>query len=296
MKEIYSVSEIRQTLTVLGGIFDLARVVDPVRCQEYVFFEENEAHQTKSYSCYSVWNKRERCKNCVSMSALLERTRKTKFEFIENDVYHVTARYVRLNDTDLVLEMVNKINDEVLLGAYGTSEFIDRITKFNDILYTDPLTGVYNRKYLNSRPRSMDCVGSSAECSLAMADIDNFKHINDTFGHTAGDEVLKSFASLLRSQISDRRGDCVVRYGGDEFLLIISRIPYEKFENRMQRVVDKAREMIFPQYPGLKVSLSIGGVSQRENPDAAIPDLIGAADKRLYTAKHMGGNCVVVRD
>ena len=174
--------------------------------------------------------------------------------------------------------MVSKINDEVLLGAYGNSEFIDRITKFNDILYTDPLTGVYNRKYLNSRPRSMDCVGNSAECSLAMADIDNFKSINDTFGHIAGDEVLKSFASLLQSQISDRRGDCVVRYGGDEFLLIISRIPYEVFESRMKRIVEKTDEMKFPQYPGLKVSLSIGGVSQRENPDASIPDLVAIAE------------------
>lgn len=296
MKETYSVSEIRQTLTILRGVFDLARVVDPVRCLEYEFSEDSDVPEYKPYSCYSVWSKQERCRNCVSMNALLEQTRKTKFEFIDKDFYHVTSEVVRLFDKDLVLEIVSKINDEVLLGAYGSNEFIERITKFNDILYTDPLTGVYNRKYLNSRPRSVDCVGNSAECSLAMADIDDFKLINDTFGHIAGDEVLKSLSSLLRSQISDRRGDCVVRYGGDEFLLIISRIPHDLFERRMQHIVEKAGEMVFPKYPGLKISLSIGGVSQRENPDATVPDLIGVADKRMYTAKHMGGNCVVVRD
>lgn len=295
MKEIYTAGEARRTLKILRDIFDIARIVDPVHCVVCDFLKNGDP-VFKPYSCYSVWNKKERCRNCVSMSALLEKTRKTKYEFIDQDVYHVTSKYIRIGGRDFILEIVNKISDEVLLGAYGNSEFIEKITSFNDALYTDPLTGVYNRKYLNSRPRGVDCVGDSAQVSLAMADIDNFKLINDTFGHVAGDEVLKAMASLFQKSVSDRRGDCVVRYGGDEFLLILSRIPEELFESRMQKLVLKVNEMVFRNYPGLRVSLSIGGVSQRENADATIPELIAVADKRLYRAKHMGGNCVVVRD
>lgn len=295
MKEIYTVSEARQTLENLRHIFDIVRIVDPVHCVVCEFSKTGEpAYQP--YSCYFVWNKRERCQNCVSMSALSEKNRKTKYEFIDQDIYHITSKFIQVDGRDFILEIVSKISDEVLLGAYGTSKFIERITSFNDGLYLDPLTGVYNRKYLNNRPRSIDCVGEAAQVSLAIADIDNFKRINDTFGHVTGDEVIKALASLFQKSVSDRRGDCVVRYGGDEFLLIFSRIPEELFECRMREIVRKASEMKFSGYPGLRVYLSIGGVSQRENAEAMIPELIAAADKRLYQAKHMGGGCVVVRD
>lgn len=295
MKQIYTVDEARQTLKTLRDIFDIARIVDPVHCMAYEFLKTGEPVY-EPYSCYSVWNKNERCQNCVSMNALSEKTRKTKYEFIDQDVYHVTSKYIQVDGRELVLEIVSKISDEILLGAFGSGELIERITSFNDALYTDPLTGVYNRKYLNSRPRSVDCVGDSAQVSLAMADIDDFKLINDTFGHVAGDKALKALASLFLKSVSGRRGDCVVRYGGDEFLLILSGIPQDLFEERMQYIAKRASEMVFSGYPGLRVSLSIGGVSQQENSDATIPELIAVADKRLYQAKHGGGNRVVVRD
>ncbi len=292
MKLQYSADEARQMLRMLRDIFDIARIVDPVHCLLCDWETADPIY--KPYSCYAVWNKTERCQNCVSMSALSEHTRKTKYEFVDQDVYHVTSKYLQIDGRDFTLEIVSKINDEVLLGAYGNNQFIERITAFNAALYLDPLTEVYNRKYLNNRPRSIDCVGETADVSLAMADVDDFKQINDTFGHVAGDEVLKALASMFLKSISDRRGDCVVRYGGDEFLLIFSRIPEEQFKSRMQEIVRKASEMIFSGYPGLRVSLSIGGVWQRDNSEAMIPELIAIADKRLYRAKHMGGNCVVV--
>ena len=125
--------------------------------------------------------------------------------------------------------------------------------------------------------------------SVAVADLDHFKRVNDTYAHAVGDEVLKNVARIFRSTL--RTPDLVARYGGEEFLFVF---PESTLEDA-RRACDKIREAVAAyswdgQQPGLRVTTSLGVASSREAESATA--LIAAADRRLYEAKRAGRNCV----
>ncbi|MFP4175671.1 MAG: GGDEF domain-containing protein [Planctomycetota bacterium] len=156
---------------------------------------------------------------------------------------------------------------------------------------TDVLTGLPNRRRFQgeierrlSEARRHDC----ALC-LAMADLDNFKAVNDNFGHEAGDEVLKMFATLL--QDSSREEDMVCRWGGEEFLLLLPHTNAEEARPMMERIRGSMEKKHCPQVDGpVTVSIGIAQFMKDETHD----DLVAAADKAMYRAKREGRNCVVV--
>jgi diguanylate cyclase (GGDEF)-like protein len=120
-----------------------------------------------------------------------------------------------------------------------------------------------------------------------MADVDHFKQFNDTFGHPAGDEVLKTVARIL--QTSAREMDCVARYGGEEFCLMLPETPATGAAILAERICERVAAA---EFPGRKITLSIGVASLPDNGDT--PDaVIAAADEALYQAKREGRNCVV---
>lgn len=290
MKDVFTIPEIRQILASLREIYDIVRVVDPIRNLILEFPENRDEPVAQEYHCYAVWNKEQRCENCISVCAFKEKARKTKYEFIDYEVYSVVSKYIEVRGRGLVLEIVCRNNDEVLLGAFGHNEFVDRIVAHNRALHTDALTGAYNRRYLNERPRVLDKVDGICRCSFAMLDIDNFKDVNDTWGHAAGDEALIALVKLLQSHIRPKNSDCVFRYGGDEFVLLMSGVRHDVFRRRMEQVLSDINALSFAAYPGLKLGISIGGASQCERKDASYEELIALADKRMYDAKAAGGN------
>ena len=292
MTDVYTRSEIRDMLAALQKIYDIVRVVDPIRNIVLEFGEDETEPAAAEYCCYAFWNKELRCENCISACALHEKTRRTKYEFVDYDVYNVVSKYIVVDGRELVLEIICRNNDEVLLGAFGHNEFVDRIIQHNHAQYTDSLTGAYNRRYLLERSRLIDKAnGMNVNvCSFAMLDIDNFKTVNDTFGHAAGDAVLVAFAKLLQSGIRPKSGDCVFRMGGDEFLLLMSGIPHAAFIRRMNQILLDIHALSFAAYPGLLLGASIGGASQCEREGATYEELIELADKRMYEAKSAGGD------
>ena len=118
------------------------------------------------------------------------------------------------------MEMVFKMTDKIFLGAYGSGSLIDKISRFNRELYEDPLTGARNRRYFEEQLKSLDKMGA-----IAMIDVDNFKQINDSYGHVAGDAALCTIVRTIFEHV--RADDVVLRYGGDEFLLM-----FEEFRKR----------------------------------------------------------------
>lgn len=100
------------------------------------------------------------------------------------------SKYVLVDEQPYMLEMVSRVTDETLFAAYGKSEFVNTIEGLNKKLYTDPLTGAYNRRYYNDQL----CGLLSAANSFALVDVDRFKQVNDSFGHPAGDLALKAVA------------------------------------------------------------------------------------------------------
>ena len=257
----------------LNQIFDLVRLVD-VSLTVQMGIDETGALFQEPYQCYAVWNKRSRCDNCISAKALAQKSKLTKFEFVNDEIYHVIAMYVEVEDTPYVLEMVSHITDETLFGAYGRDEFARSITSYNKRLYIDPLTGAYNRRYYEEQLKGLYQLGA-----VAMVDADNFKSINDSHGHQAGDEALQAIVDAILTSV--RKTDAVVRFGGDEFVLVFRELPMQVFAERLERIRSMVSRTRLPNYPDLALSVSIGGAF---GPGTA-EELVSRADRLLYVAK-----------
>lgn len=167
--------------------------------------------------------------------------------------------------------------------------------KLKELAITDGMTGLFNYRHFKEQlyHEFLRSERHKSNISLVMMDIDYFKHYNDTNGHVAGDEVLRTIAYLIRQNV--RQIDLPVRYGGEEFALML--VDVEK--NAAMRVAEKIRTIIEKQnfkneaaQPNGKVTISSGIASYPE--EATQPDeLIKLADQRLYKAKAQGRNRVV---
>lgn len=161
-------------------------------------------------------------------------------------------------------------------------------------LYTssmlDPLTGILNRKGLRDKLPDViaQCKKMGKSLSLILLDIDDFKKINDTYGHLAGDSVLRELSEAVRETI--RKDDLFVRWGGDEFL-IVSMITVDEalcIADRLRRNIEGRR------FSGFNVTVSVG--ISRLLTDEPLEEGIKRADRALYNAKAKGKNSVAVED
>ena len=148
--------------------------------------------------------------------------------------------------------------------------------KLKEELYKDPLTGAYNRRYYEEVIRT-----SIGPAGIALMDVDDFKICNDTYGHHAGDVALKTVASAIQSCI--RSSDLLIRYGGDEFLLVLPGIPGDFLQTKLEQICTAAQMASVPGYPHFRVSLSIGGTIQSIT--APVERIVRRADWLMYQAK-----------
>lgn len=165
---------------------------------------------------------------------------------------------------------------------------------------TDPLTGCFNRAYLNERlPQEMERSRRYGHpLSVVIADIDHFKVVNDTHGHQAGDAVLHQFALDLQNQVR-REVDWVVRYGGEEFLIVLPETDIDGarlMAERARQVV--CRNTVTCDDVALCITCSFGGATvhwgRQGAADVSMDQLINAADRQLYLCKEKGRDCVSV--
>lgn len=164
---------------------------------------------------------------------------------------------------------------------------LDRSRRFWAAAITDPLTGAYNRRYLNEHLRGEIDRGEIQTASLVLFDIDHFKAINDRHGHDAGDLVLRNVASIAR-QIS-RESDRLFRLGGDEFVLYLPGVGANGARAIAQRLRDSVASSTTPGAQPVTISI---GVAERGANDT-LDEWLRAADIALYEAKQAGRNRVV---
>ncbi len=158
----------------------------------------------------------------------------------------------------------------------------------------DPLTGMCNRRYLEeslSRELHRGRRSNSPLC-VVMLDLDKFKPFNDTFGHDAGDALLRQMGHMICGKL--RNSDISCRYGGDEFVLVLPDSSLPDTEQRMEQILDLVRDLpTRNRNQRADFTISAGIASAPEHGSTAA-ELLQAADKAMYAAKHAGGDCVVV--
>ena len=227
--------------------------------------------------CFDFWETGKRCSNCVSLKALKEKNKKTKLEFRENNVYQVTAHYVEVDGKPKVMELIQYLDEADIVDIDGSERLFTKLDGFQDELYRDVLTGIYNRRYYEDQLRKQ-----ILPAGIAMIDLDDFKLYNDTCGHNAGDLALTTVAGVIRGMIR-RTTDILIRYGGDEFLLVMPGVKEEDFTQKLRQIQNEVHSKEVPGFSRLQLSVSIGGVLSEEH---KIENAVEMADKLMYRAKN----------
>ena len=258
----------------------LEKVFDVVRFLEGDFFEQMQDDprigvKIGMCQCYDFWKKNKPCENCTSMKAYAEKKQKTKLEFLDADVFLVISRYLEIDDEACVMELVKHLDNDTLIDTDGRDKLVGKLKGYQDKLYIDPVTGVYNRRYFEDEIRNMQ---NSA--GVAMIDLDDFKLYNDIYGHDMGDQVLCIVADVIKNCI--RKTDKLIRYGGDEFLLILSDMVRGTLRGKLLQIQEAIENATIPNCSRLKLTASIGGVISE---DGQIDEAIAKADQLMYKAK-----------
>ena len=258
----------------------LEKVFDVVRFLEGDFFEQMQDDprigvKIGMCQCYDFWKKNKPCENCTSMKAYAEKKQKTKLEFLDADVFLVISRYLEIDDEACVMELVKHLDNDTLIDTDGRDKLVGKLQGYQDKLYIDPVTGVYNRRYFEDEIRNMQ---NSA--GVTMIDLDDFKLYNDIYGHDMGDQVLCIVADVIKNCI--RKTDKLIRYGGDEFLLILSDMVRGTLRGKLLQIQEAIENATIPNCPRLKLTASIGGVISE---DGQIDEAIAKADQLMYKAK-----------
>ena len=207
----------------------------------------------------------------------------------DNEIGRIKFYFVDLKDDDrkLVQIFLNKIIMPFTIGFEKDLTYQDLRAKVSK----DPLTGLYNREYMDEalKEKISYAKQNAQPLSLAMVDIDFFKNVNDTYGHLCGDEVLKDLSRYFVNSL--RNSDIVIRYGGEEFLIIMPFTDEKNASLKMDRIREAIQKSTFCDGK-VKVTVSIG-VYQYRGEDQC--DFIQKADTNLYKAKKTGRNRVVPR-
>ena len=268
-----STSSLSVSIHHLQEIFDIVRLVDP-QTRSVLEMDADGALRSTGQFCAAFWESSGICSNCIAAKALSQRSTLNKLEFTSTDAYFVIAKYLCINGTPCVLELLSKMDSGRWVDANGTRLLLDRSRGENRALFTDPVTGAYSRRYLETYLMHLEGMEG-----VAIIDVDNFKAVNDTYGHAAGDAALRDIATAVLSNI--RNTDILIRYGGDEFLLLYPQISADFLPVKNKQLQDAVNRIILPEYPGLHLSISVGGVCGVH----PISEAIREADSRMYQNK-----------
>ena len=215
-------------------------------------------------------------KNSLSLRAFWEKCQKTRLEYIDSRVCQKISRYVEIDGQPHVVEILNVLDVTTESFENVREQLTAKVRGYDEELYLDALTGAYNRRYYENRIRKV-----RGHAGVAMINLDDFKLYNDTCGHNAGDLVLNTVVGSIRGCIC--KTDILIRYGGDEFLLILQDVDEEIFSKKLKQIRDMVCEAEVPGYARLRLTVSIGGVLADNE---TIESAVARADGLMYQAKN----------
>ena len=220
------------------------------------------------------------------MRAATTKEEKGKLEIVNGRIYQVIARYIEVDEKPYVIELIRCLDGDWSIGEINHERLIDIFVHYNDKLYRDAVTDAYNRRYYEDEMKN-----KKKNAGVALIDLDDFKLHNDIYGHQAGDMALYTVVDIIRKNI--RKTDKLIRFGGDEFLLVMSEVTEEVFSQKLQLIQESIYNTNVPGYPNLRLSISAGGVLTE---GGSIEEAVNRADKLMYQAKAMKNKVVTQKD
>lgn len=277
-----------ESITSYDKMYDLIRMVDPIKKQVLVY--ENNTWLVSEGFCYDVYEEGHICKNCVSIRALNTEKTTIKTQFLKDTLHMVTAVPVSFNGRKIVFELFKDISHSEDFVQEQLKDMKNLVLKTNELLVTDALTGIYNRRFIEERfPVDLALIHEfQEEAYLLMLDLDYFKRVNDQYGHLIGDKVLRETARLMKLVFDNT--EVIARYGGEEFIILAKTNLYDIIKRtEVLRVAIEDHAFSFDDKI-IYITASIGVYRITTN----IPEeAISAVDKLLYKAKNAGRNKIL---
>lgn len=213
---------------------------------------------------------------------------------------YIAIKYEKGKDYDLIIKIIIFVSVLAIIGIYfyrrlslANKKLQELQAKLLEQANRDPLTNLYNRRYLYDIASDLLTIAKreNTHIGIIILDIDNFKQINDKFGHPAGDKVIKTLSNILNSHT--RESDIIARFGGEEFVVLLPNTNMEGSYN----IASKLRSIVESEKvdvdSNIEISFSISlGVDNTRITDRSIDESLNRADKALYKAKESGKNQV----
>lgn len=298
--------KLEETARFLNTIFESIRDPFIILDRDYTIVKANQAYSDLKHisledlierKCYvTTRNRKEVCENCIVTKTFLSGDPSAKEkkvltlygteEWIEIYTYPIVSKEGIVTH---VVEYVRNITDRKR-AEQESHRFIKELETLSS---EDSLTGLQNRRIIYERIRhEIERVRRyKTELSLIFCDLDYFKEINDTYGHKAGDEVLKTIADILRRAV--RTSDVVGRYGGDEFLIVLPETSLKGAQEMAERIRIAVQDTKFEMPGGKSVGTTMSiGVAFYDGTESDVDALLNRIDTALYVSKRSGKNQV----
>lgn len=276
----FSLAEAKIILETERGNFDLVRLVSEEFGTETIIGDDLTLRQGESDESY--WDKGKNLE-CNSLSQTdRKKGKSTHFRVHGGNLYFVISRKIVIEGGHYVLELLSRIDENALASFEKDDNLLYAVASFSRKLYRDSSLDCRTRRYYDDKVK--DRVGTYC---VALFDMDNFKAINDTVGHEAGDVALKKAVAAIRSRV--RLDDEVIRFGGDEFIVVFPDMDEEIFEKKLEGVLSAIHA---ESVEGISIAASCGGVRGT----GSIEGLLRKADKALYQAKKEKGTYRLYRE
>lgn len=274
MEKIYSKSEAELLVKQLQQVFSVVRILD----------SKEVAGQLDGdvCCCYSFWGKNKPCENCTSKLTLKDKKDRVKIEATGGHIFQVFCKHLNIEGNDCVLEILKDITD-INIDQDDLQELGKKFLTDDSIYFKDALTNVYNRSYFEKIQNE-----SFKDAGIAIVDMDYLKDTNDIYGHEMGDFALKSIANVLIKDV--RSGDHIIRYGGDEFIIIMPNIQKTTLVTRLEKIRQEINNISLPERENIKLSVSIGAIISENVP---LIEAFKETDELMYKAKRYKNRVVV---
>lgn len=282
-------------LAVLEGKSEISKLFSVVRLVDvsnnYVCKIVDGKVVPSNRKCFCVWDRNRPCSNCITHRAFVEQKQLTKLQYLDKAVQLVLAVPVVYNNTNYVLELIKDITDSLVINDEyhpENTDIHDIIKELNTLAVMDPFTNLFNKKYIEKQiHEDIDEVKiNNSKYILALFDIDNFKWVNDTYGHSTGDIVIQDVVQIIHKHI-DKMNCWAARYGGDEFLLAFKHESMDKVVECCESIKNDINMKEYVVGDSHFVSSISIGIYQYKPESDTYESLLNNVDIAMYDNKKM---------
>lgn len=293
----------KRQIELLQDLYDVIRIVNPVTNE--VILHTGRLEIENNGKCCEILGEKKVCTDCIGIKAYKENNTFMKIALLnKNKIFMIIASPIKIKGERYILETFKEITTENILEKHNEDDLLDTMfSNIEELLMKDELTKAYNRRYMSKRLLLdiANCKAQRVNACIMMFDVDNFKLINDNYGHIVGDKVLKEIVRVI-SRIIEKYNAWIARYGGDEFILVLNNVSKKQglaVANKIKTSIEKHEFIFKGENIKVTISLGVGNIEDLEydslnvsDEEYCIDEIIDYVDSKLYKAKSLGKNNV----